>query len=347
MRTASWQTVVICVVVAAFGLAPKQGGAAGLAAERAQRTAAPLPEAARGPAIPQDKGYLLEEIGRGLYWVTGGLYHAMFLVTGEGVVVVDAPPSIGQNLMAAIEEVTDEPVTHVVYTHSHADHIAAADIFPDTATFIAHEETAARLATIDDPDRLVPYGVFVGGSAVPMPTVTFDDRYELNVGSQTLVLEYHGAHHEPGNIYVYAPEQKVLMVIDIIFPGWVPFKNLALAEDTRGYVAAHDTVLSYDFDVLVSGHWGRLGTREDAEIQRDYIRDIESSAAQALQTVDFMAIAQETGFENTSLLFDVYLDAVIKSCEDSVVPRWIDRLGGADVFTGDHCHQIIQMLRVD
>ena len=95
-------------------------------------TVAPVPAAAFGPAIPQDKGYLVEEIGDGLYWVTEGVYQVMFLTTGEGVIAVDAPPSIGEKYLQAIAEVTDDPITHVTYSHPHADHIAAASTFPST-----------------------------------------------------------------------------------------------------------------------------------------------------------------------------------------------------------------------
>jgi hypothetical protein len=72
-----------------------------------------IPEAAKGPAIPS-KGYLVEEIRDGLYWVTEGAYNTMFLVTDEGVVAVDAPPTIGTNYLKAISEVTDKPITHVI-----------------------------------------------------------------------------------------------------------------------------------------------------------------------------------------------------------------------------------------
>ena len=106
---------------------------------------APIPDSAFGPAIPE-KGYLVQELGDGLYWVTEGTYHMMFLTTGEGVIVVDAPPSIGENVLKAIKETTDEPITHVIYSHSHADHIAAASMYPEDAIYIAHEETALRLA---------------------------------------------------------------------------------------------------------------------------------------------------------------------------------------------------------
>ena len=65
---------------------------------------APLPEAARGVAIDPNKGYAVEEIADGLYWVTEGVYTTMFLTTGEGVIVVDAPPSIGDKMLKAIAE---------------------------------------------------------------------------------------------------------------------------------------------------------------------------------------------------------------------------------------------------
>ena len=80
---------------------------------------------AMGPIIPE-KGYLVEEIRDNLYWVTDGSYNTMFLVTDEGVVAIDAPPSIGQNYLNAIAEVTDKPITHVIYSHAHLDHIGAS-----------------------------------------------------------------------------------------------------------------------------------------------------------------------------------------------------------------------------
>src|SRR5919107_3232077 len=105
-----------------------------------------IPEAAKGPTIPPEKGYLVEEIRGGLYWVTDGSYNTMFLVTDEGVVAIDAPPAIGANYLKAIAEVTDKPIKYVIYSHSHLDHIgAAASIFPENATYIAHEKVAEEL----------------------------------------------------------------------------------------------------------------------------------------------------------------------------------------------------------
>ena len=86
-------------------------------------------------------GHYVEEIRDGLYWVTEGMYQCAFMVTGQGVIAVDAPPSIGRRVTKAIRSMTDEPVTHVVYSHSHGDHIGTTDQFPDDAIRIGHAET--------------------------------------------------------------------------------------------------------------------------------------------------------------------------------------------------------------
>jgi alkyl sulfatase BDS1-like metallo-beta-lactamase superfamily hydrolase len=113
-------------------------------AQENQTKTTQLPEAAKGPAIAS-KGYLVEEIRDGLFWVTDGAYNTIFLVTDEGVVAVDAPPTIGKNYLKAISEVTDKPITHVIYSHAHIDHIGAAGMFPKNAVIIAQEKTAAEL----------------------------------------------------------------------------------------------------------------------------------------------------------------------------------------------------------
>ena len=103
----------------------------------------------------------------------------------------------------------------------------------------------------------------------PVPTVTFSKNYTLTIGNQTLKLDYYGNNHLPGNILIYAPKQKVLMLVDIVFPGWVPFPDLAIAKDVAGFIKAHDIALdNYDFDKFVGGHLTRLGTRNDVVDRR-------------------------------------------------------------------------------
>ena len=304
-------------------------------------TTVQIPDAAKGPAIPA-KGYLVQEIRDHLYWVTDGSYNAMFLVTDKGVVAVDAPPSIGKNYLKAIAEVTDKPVTYVIYSHAHIDHIGAAGIFPKNATFIAQQETAAELQRAKSVAR--------NASMVPsIPTVTFSKNYTLQIGNQTLKLDYHGVNHLPGNIFIYAPKQKVLMLVDIIFPEWIPFPYLAIAKDIAGFIKAHDIALNnYDFDTIVAGHLTRLGTRNDVIIQKEFVSDLEKAAAIANQNVSFSKIASQVGsFDNPWLIFSTYIDAINKQCEDEMLPKWQSRLGGAEIFMSTHCFTMSESGRVD
>ena len=83
---------------------------------------------------------------RNLYWVTDGVHQSAFLTTRNGVVVFDAPPTIGGNLRRAIDEITaangvTNQVTHLVYSHHHDDHAGASFLFGGDATRIGHEET--------------------------------------------------------------------------------------------------------------------------------------------------------------------------------------------------------------
>jgi glyoxylase-like metal-dependent hydrolase (beta-lactamase superfamily II) len=300
-----------------------------------------IPEAAKGPAIPP-KGYLVQEIRDHLYWVTDGSYNTIFLVTEKGVVAVDAPPSIGKNYLKAIAEVTNKPIAYVIYSHAHLDHIGAAGIFPKNATYIAQQETAGELQrakSVAKNASMVP----------PIPTVSFSKNYTLQIGDQTLNLDYYGNNHLPGNIFTYAPKQKVLMLVDIVFPGWVPFPYLAIAKDVAGFIKAHDIALNnYDFNTIVAGHLTRLGTRNDVIIQKEFVSDLEKAASKANQEVLFSKVAQQVGrFDNPWLLFSKYIDAINENCVKDMLPKWGNRIGGAEQFMSTHCFSMAEAERVE
>ncbi|HEY2555594.1 MAG TPA: MBL fold metallo-hydrolase, partial [Diaminobutyricibacter sp.] len=194
--------------------------------------------------------------------MTDRVYVAAFLATEDGVVLFDAPPTLGHNLQRAIDEITEEQgtpntVTHLVYSHHHADHAGAANLFPK-ATLIGHAETRRLLLRDDDPTR-------------PAPDVTFADTYRLEVGGERVNLAFHGANHTPDNIFIHFPGHDALMLIDIVNPGWVPIFNTNLSEDMPGYIEAAAQALEYSWTHLIAGHLGRLGTRADVELHQAYI----------------------------------------------------------------------------
>jgi hypothetical protein len=65
---------------------------------------APIPQSALGQTL-NDQGYFVGRVERNLYWVTDGVYQSAFLTTDDGVVLFDAPPSIGGNLRRAVDEI--------------------------------------------------------------------------------------------------------------------------------------------------------------------------------------------------------------------------------------------------
>jgi glyoxylase-like metal-dependent hydrolase (beta-lactamase superfamily II) len=294
----------------------------------------PVPEAAKAPPVDPAKGYRIQELGRGLYLVTDNAYQSMFLVYETGVVVVDAPPGYARHIRAAIAEVTKLPITHVVYSHSHIDHIGGVNALGGRPILIAQEETRRLLARAKDPER-------------PVPTVTFKDSYTLKVGSQRLELSYHGVAHEPGNIFIYAPEQRVLMVVDVVFPGWMPWRRFALAQDVPGYFAQVAEIDRVPFETIVGGHVERVGTHADVRLQLEFMADVKAAAATALKTTALGGELDPADTSNPWAIFDNYIDRVVVQCVNAVTPKWQSRLAGYDVYIWDQCYAMEQSLRID
>ena len=115
---------------------------------------APIPPSALGPAL-NAQGYFVGRVKKNLYWVTDGTYQAAFLTTRNGVVLFDAPPTIGNNLQRAIDQIASSTrvsnkVTHIVYSHHHADHVGASSLFGRDVVRVGHVETKRLLARDND-----------------------------------------------------------------------------------------------------------------------------------------------------------------------------------------------------
>lgn len=294
----------------------------------------PVPQEARGPAVDAAKGYRLEELGKGLYMITDNAYQSMFMVYESGVVVVDAPPAYAAHIVDGIREVTDKAITHLIYSHSHADHIAGTKSLGQVPTIIAQEQTRRLLSRAKDPNR-------------PLPTVTFTDRYSLKLGSQTLELSYHGDAHEPGNIFIYAPVQRTLMVVDMVFPGWMPWRRFAVAHDIPGYFAQLEEIRKVPFETLVGGHVARTGTHADVDRQVAFMGDLKAAASKALASTKPAQGLEEAARDNPWAVFDDYIDRVVIQCVNELTPPWADKLAAFDVYIWDQCYSMEQSLRID
>ena len=298
---------------------------------------APVPKSALGPAL-NAKGYYVGRVEKNLYWVTDATYQSAFMTTKDGVVVFDAPPTIGNNIQRAIDEIAaangvSNKVRYLIYTHHHADHGGASSLFGNKITRIGHEET--RKLLIRDNDK-----------ARPAPEEIFQDKRTLNIGGNRIELAWHGTNHSPDNIYIHFPDHDALMLVDIVNAGWVPVYVSNLTEDVVGYMAAPAKALAYPWKHMISGHLGRLATRDDVILHQQYMTDIADSVRKTLPTVDPTPYFQKYG-ENAWAGVRGYLDACTVAAAAPVIKKYTGVLAAADVFTESTTFWVMESLRLD
>ena len=298
---------------------------------------APIPKSALGPAV-NAQGYHVGRVEKNLYWVTDATYQAAFLTTSEGVVLFDAPPTIGHNLQRAIDQVAaasgvSNKVTHIVYSHHHADHLGTSSLFGKDVVRIGHIETKKLLASEKDPTR-------------PVPDVTFETSYTLRVGGERVDLAWHGTNHTPDNIYIHFPDHDTLMLVDINLPRWVPFDSFNLNEDVPGSIAAPDTALAYPWTHFIGGHMGRLGTRHDMVLYQQYVTDIIANVKKALVNVDPTPYFAKYG-DNSWAAVKEYQAAQVAYASAPVIKKYTGVLAAADVYTASTTFVILESIRLD
>jgi glyoxylase-like metal-dependent hydrolase (beta-lactamase superfamily II) len=298
---------------------------------------APVPRSALGPAL-NEQGYYVGRVERNLYWITDGTYVSAFLTTSDGVVLLDAPPTIGNNIQRAVDEIAAEngvsnKVTHLVYSHHHADHAGASSLFNRNVTRIGHEETRRLLVRDNDPAR-------------PPNEETFQDRRTLEIGGERIDLAWHGANHSPDNIIIHLPDHDTLMLIDIVNPGWAPVFQSNLTEDIPGYLEAPDQALAYPWKHFIGGHNGRLGTRDDIALHQQYMADIAESSRKAIEDADLTRYFEKYG-ENVWAAFRGGLEEMVATAAAPVIEKYTGVLAAADVFTESTTFQVLQSIRLD
>ena len=298
---------------------------------------APVPKSAFGPAL-NEQGYYVGRVERNLYWITDGTYQSAFLTTSDGVVVLDAPPTIGNNIQRAIDEIASangvsNKVNYLVYSHHHADHVGAASLFDKSVTRIGHEETRRLLLRDDDPTR-------------PPNEETFQDRRTLEIGGERIDLAWHGANHSPDNIIIHLPDHDALMLIDIVNPGWAPVFQSNLTEDIPGYLEAPANALAYSWKHFIGGHLGRLGTRDDLTLHQQYMADIAESSRKAIDTVDYTPYFAKYP-DNPWAAFRGGLEETVAIAAAPVIEKYTGVLAAADVFTESTTFQVLQSIRLD
>jgi glyoxylase-like metal-dependent hydrolase (beta-lactamase superfamily II) len=200
---------------------------------------------------------------------TGG--NVGIVVMDEVVAAVDAQyPVSGGDFRRSIATVTENPVTHLLLTHDHGDHVLGNQAFED-CEIVSHrrleEKMGERLRTDWAPGNLErmleeikknrPERAYLyEGLRIVLPTKTFEDRYEINGIEMTRL----GGHTDCSSV-VYVPEDRVLFAGDLMFAKTFPWAGDPTA-DPDTWIEAFKRMLAMDVETIVPGHGPLCGKDE-------------------------------------------------------------------------------------
>ncbi len=292
--------------------------------------------------INPETGIYVQAINHGVYVVSDGIWQSAFVVTDDGVVVIDAPESYAPKIRQAIGNATNQPIKMLIYSHAHKDHIGGSAAFGDIKNLevVALEGVAHFLKEKQDPNRLVP-------------TMTFKNKKTIRFGGKTIELTQHRNYHsDEGDLFIYVPDAKFLMAVDILAPGYVPFSGFDITSNFHEYQKVFADVLAYDFDVFVGGHLTALGTREDVKMTEAYTTDVYKTVKRIHDNTNMMTVMVETaeaagGWDNKYLLFKAFLDKVVVQATAEIEARWVGKLAGVDVWADTHVRTALIYVRWD
>lgn len=218
--------------------------------------------------------------------------NAAFVVTPQGVVVIDAlgSPALATRLLAQIAKVTPQPVTHVIVTHYHADHIYGLQTFKKAGVkIIAHRAALAylnsdnaRLRLEASRQELAPW--VNADTLLAEADEWLDGPRDLVVGGVTFQIKPVGPSHTPEDLAIFLPQDKVLFAGDLVFRNRLPFVGQA---DSNHWIKALDELLAFDTRVIVPGH-GPVSKDavQDMKTTRAYLVHLRATMGQAAKNLD-------------------------------------------------------------
>ncbi len=226
--------------------------------------------------------YVLQRLTDRTYMVSVSTHNATVYVSDSGVLVFDPLSNgYGQAVLEAIGTITDLPVTALVYSHFHLDHLSDAQLFVDAAEA---KGTSLRIVA----PAAVAAQIERYGNPIPAPTeVIQEDPGSFSFGELNVRVESAADTHSVDNTMFLLEQEKVLHYLDTVEPeDFLPYFRLvgvldiAPMEETLRYVKTLDWVF------LNAGH-GNVGSRDDIDKHLELVSDIRNATGAALGTVSF------------------------------------------------------------
>ncbi|MEE8295125.1 MAG: TonB family protein [Sphingomonadales bacterium] len=201
------------------------------------------------PAQAQEPVYNIENITGDLYRFQSDDYYGVFLVTDEGIILVD-PISTATAiwLKGELKKRFDKSVLVVIYSHHHADHISGGKVFEDSAQFyISHENTKTMIPP---------------GGEITIPTTTFAKGTYVELGGKRVEMYYLYRTHTNNLMSIYFPQEKTLFLADAFFVKAIYPEDLKETFITSTLESLTFLSKKLDFEIAIPSH-GDWGNRAD------------------------------------------------------------------------------------
>jgi glyoxylase-like metal-dependent hydrolase (beta-lactamase superfamily II) len=242
----------------------------------------------------------VEKLKDNLFVLKGGGGNTAVFVQSSGVTVVDTKnPGWGQPILDKIKELTDKPVTTIINTHTHGDHVSGNVEFPATVEVVTQENTKANMdkmaAVTGLPAPNPPRNIFAENQGRGLPKRSFKDRLTLGNGADQIDLYYFGRAHTNGDAWVVFPSLRVMHAGDVFSGKVVPIMDSNNGGSGLEYPdtlrKAHAGVKNVD--TIITGHSTQMtmdDLRQYSEFLRDFVEAVRAGK-KAGQTVDQIAEA--------------------------------------------------------
>ena len=189
----------------------------------------------------------VHKISNHVYEVRGGMgANCAFIVGDKEVYAVDAKMTdqSARDMIEAIKETTDKPISTLLITHSDGDHVNGIPGFPGGLDIIAHDHSARHIEKANE----------TGSLKLPLPNETFFQRMNMYSGDLEINLFYFGPAHTDGDIVIYVPGDNVAIIGDLFFKDRDPLIHMHKNGSSRGLAAVLRKIIDLDADWYLSGH---------------------------------------------------------------------------------------------
>ena len=157
------------------------------------------------------------------YENTGHNNNLSFITSNEGVVVINAgaSSSLAKALHDEIKKITNKPVILVINENGQGHAMLGNSYWIDQGVPILAHEDAIKEFEDNGPqilNRMIGYNRDkADGTRLAMPTISFTDKYVINLGNLVIEALYLGPAHSPGDISVWIPSKKIVIAGDMAF----------------------------------------------------------------------------------------------------------------------------------